>query len=450
MKNKLLYILLCLFVVGCNTQNSTPNKNTNSSSHSSIITGIINGPTSIAVGDLVTYKLDSNQQVSWESTDALILNINSKGEAIAFKEGSVTIIARDTNSNVIASLNVTVENKVNLPTSELELSNLFQTAISLEKEGSTYHLKRLSSEIEQTYTQEAKIYDDFYINETEDIYTNHTGSHHEITTEYKGIKDGYYYDISDSNENSYGIKRKIVNNNATEYEILESEAKERIVGPRFINQFYTRLSDMWGARTLDLSIVVEELEDSFKLHLKNTYLFVWYDGISNDSRLLEATLEFANDGFFLSGHFKETEYIEHQYDVAKNDWIDNPQVKDTEEYLFSAVRGEKHDSTEVEINPKEYFVTSVTEARYTMPVVVGDYINTNYITLVNYEGDKSIDIDYFTITGIQNDDNLVCIVKDTTNGGYIAISEGTAYLVCQMSYSPEVVFLVEIEVLGVE
>ncbi len=450
MKNKFLYVLLCLFVVGCNAQNSTSSKNTNSSSHSSIINSFIVGPTTIKVGDLVTYSLDGNQKVNWESSNSLILNINSKGEAIAFKEGTVTIFAKDSNANIVASLNIIVKNKVSIPTSELELSNLFQTAISLEGEGSTYTLNRLSSEINQTYTQEVKMYDDFYINETEDNYTNHSGEHHETATEYVGISDGYYYDISDGNEKSYGIKRKIVSSNATDYEILESTAKERVNNPGFISQFYTRLSDMWGSRTLDLSIEIEELEDSFKLNLKNTYLFVWYDGVSNDSRLLEATLEFANDGFLLSGHFKETEYAEHQYNVAENKWIDNPEVKDTEEYFFSALRGEKHTTIGNELNPKDYFVTSVTKASYTNTVLVGDYINTKYITLVDYEGNKSVDTTYFTIKGIQNDDDLVCIAEDTTNGGYVAISEGTAYLICQMSYSPEVVFLVEIEVLGAE
>ena len=37
-------------------------------------------------------------------------------------------------------------------------------------------------------------------------------------------------------------------------------------------------------------------------------------------------------------------------------------------------------------------------------------------------------------------------MADTKAGGYICVSEGTAYLVCSMMYSPDVIFLVEVVV----
>ena len=121
-------ILLCLglFLVGCN--------NVESSSTNSINELVeINGPTSIGVGEVVVYSINYNGDVFWSSSDPLILNINSNGEAVTYKEGNVTITVKNENNEIIDTIDVVVEIKVSIPTNELELSSLFTTAMSLEK-----------------------------------------------------------------------------------------------------------------------------------------------------------------------------------------------------------------------------------------------------------------------------------------------------------------------------
>lgn len=454
MKNKLIYLGLCLSLVACGGNNSTsklnsPSSNSSSLNNDSVITGIIEGPTLIGVGDLVVYTLNSSStaKINWESSDRSVLEINSKGEAIAWKEGFVVISALDANNNVISLMEVTVENKINYPTNEMELYNLLTSSMELEHEASDIKIEKKSSSISQVYSKTVKVYDDFYISLIDDEYNNHTGYNHEISTNYYGIKDGYFYDISDSSAISYGIKRKIVKANPTDYEIVESQALERIQDPNCINLFVSYLADIWGARTLGLNIEVEEKDDSFVLKLSNTYLFVWADGVSNDSKYYEATLEFSNDCFLLNGYFKATTYIDNQYNVSENKFFDNPEIKETQEYKFVATRGAKHNNSENTFIPEEYFVTSVTKAKYNDSLIVGSRINVDKIELEEYEGSKSLDYTNILIKGIQNDGDNVVVAEDTSTGGYVCISSGTAYLVCQMMYSPEVIFLVEIEVM---
>lgn len=454
MKNKLIYLGVCLSLVACGGNSSTsmpknPSNNSNSSSNISVITGVIDGPNSIGVGDLVVYTLDSSSitKINWVSSDNSILEINSKGEAIAWKEGVVLISALDANNNVIAVMEVTIENKINYPTNEMELYNLLTSSMDLEHEASDIVIEKKSSSISQVYSKNVKVFDDFFISYIDDEYNNHTGYNHEISTNFYGIKDGYFYDISDSNAISYGIKRKIVKANPTDYEIVETQALERVQDPNCINLFVSYLSDIWGARTLGLNIEVEEKDNSFILKLSNTYLFVWADGVSNDSKYYEASLEFSNDGFLLNGYFKATTYIDNQYNVSQNSFYDNPEVKETQEYKFIATRGEKHVINENTFVPEEYFVTSVTKAKYTSPLNVGSKINVDKIELEEYEGINSLDCNNILIKGIQNDGDNVVITEDTTTGGYVCVSSGTAYLVCQMMYSPDVVFLVEVEVM---
>lgn len=451
MKNKLVYLGLCLSLVACSgsspsSKNSSPK--VPSVSNSTTINAVIVGPNSIGVGDLVVYSLDKEVAgVKWQSSDNKTIEINSRGEAIAWKEGTVTLTAIDANNKVINTIIVTVENKVSYPTNEMELHSFLNKAKELEKEGSDFIFTKNSTSIEQHYTKTIKMYTDFYVATIDDEYTNHTGYHHVQSTDFYGIKDGYFYDVSDSNEVSYGIKRKIVSSNPTEYEILESQALERVEDPNCISSFMNYFGEIWGARMLGLNIEVDEKENSFILNLTNTYLFVWADGVSNDSRYYEGTLEFSNDGFLLNGNLTVTTYEEHQYIVSENKWVDNPKVKNSDEYSFSATRGPKHNVADNIFVPEDYFVSSVTKANYNKSLLVGDRILVDNIVLEDYQGYKSLDINNIVIERIQNEGDTVSIIEDTTTGGYICVSAGTAYLVCSMMYSPDVIFLVEVEVM---
>lgn len=444
MKNK--GILLCLGLLLCGCNNSEVSSSFSSSSE--IISYSISGPTEMSVGDVVLYTINYDKNVIWSSSDSLVIDINSKGEAVSYKEGTVLISASDSNNNVLASLNVSVINKLSHPKNELDISSLFNNAIELEKEASESKLLITSSSIQQIYTQEATMYEDFYINVTKDEYTNYSGYHNDESIDFVGIKGDYFYDISDSNASPYGIKRKIVSINPTDYEILQSEANKRAESPRFVYYFYSKLVDLWGARTLDLNIECSDTEDGFKVNLSNTYLFVWANGVDNDSRYYEAELYFNNNGNFLSGTFKATTYEDSQYDVENNCWKDNPKVKNIETYSYEATLGAKKPNSEAKMIPEEYFVTSVTLASYEPenPLEVGSRIIGDYIVLKEYEGPKALDTKNILIKGIKNDGSEVVIMEDTLNGGYEVVNKGRAYLICQMMYSSEITFLVEIVV----
>lgn len=442
MKNKGILLCLGLLLFGCNNSNVTSSSN---SSNETIVYSI-SGPTEMGVGDVVLYTINYEGSISWSSSDSLVIDINSKGEAVSYKEGSALISASDSNNTVLASLDVTVVNKLSYPKNELDISSLFNNAIELEKETSKSKLLITSSSINQTYTQEATMYEDFYINVTKDEYTNYSGYHNEESVDFVGIKGDYFYDISDSNTSPYGIKREIVSSNPTDYEILQSEALKRAQSPRFVYYFYSKLVDLWGARTLDLNIECSDTEDGFKVNLSNTYLFVWANGVDNDSRYYEAELFFNNNGNFLNGTYKATTYEDSQYDVENKNWIDNPKVKNIETYTYEATLGAKAPNSEAKILPEEYFVTSVTSACYEPenPLEVGSRIISDYIVLKEYEGPKALDTKNVLIKGIKNDGSEVVIMEDTLNGGYEIVNKGKAYLICQMMYSSEITFLVEI------
>ena len=142
MKNKLIYLGLCLSLVACGGSSSS-SKNSSpkvpSVSNSTVINAVIVGPNSIGVGDLVVYSLDKEVAgVKWQSSDNKTVEINSRGEAIAWKEGTVTLTAIDANNKVINTIIVTVENKVSYPTNEMELHSFLNKAKELEKEGSDF------------------------------------------------------------------------------------------------------------------------------------------------------------------------------------------------------------------------------------------------------------------------------------------------------------------------
>lgn len=442
MRKQGILFTIGLLLSGCN--------NNMSSISSSIQTNTyeINGPTSIGVGEVVVYSIDYQGEVLWSSSDPLVLDINSNGEAVTYKEGIVIITANDNKANILDTIEVNVINQVSLPTNNLEISNLFSNAISLENEVSTNKLEITSSSINQVYVQEAKMYDGFYINQTSDVYENYSGKHNETSTDFIGIKGEYFYDISDNNTNKYGIKRKVVSSNPTNYEILESEAKKRAESPKFINSFYNKLVDMWGARTLDLEIETIKNEEGFTLNLSNIYLFVWANGIDNDSKFYEASLNFANDGYFISGTYTVLTYEDSQYDVQNEKWKDNATIKSTETYTYSSVRGEKLSSEDVTFIPEDYFVKSVISASYepSTPLTIGSRIRSDFIVLKEYESATAVDTKNILITGVKNINNQVVIIEDTTNGGYEIVSSGSAYLICQMMYSSDVTFLVEVTV----
>ena len=262
MKSKFILLGLCCSLVACGSSNSkkTSNSSSNSvvnSSSSTVLNVSIVGPSTMEVGDLVTYSLSSSvANVKWQSSDSKVVEINSRGEAISWKEGVVTISALDSNNNVLATIEVTVEDKVSYPTNEMELHVALNNAKELEKEGSDFVFIKNSTTINQHYSKTVKAYKNFFISNVDDEYTNHTGYHHELSTEFYGIKDGYFFDVADSNESSYGIKRKVVASNPTDYEISESLALERIEDPNMISQFVNYFGDIWGARTLGLNIEV--------------------------------------------------------------------------------------------------------------------------------------------------------------------------------------------------
>lgn len=443
MKNKGILLCVGLLLCGCNNTNVSNSNTTNEVGQYSI-----NGPTEMGVGDVVLYTINYSGNVNWSSSDSLVIEINSKGEAVSYKEGSALISASDSNNTVLASLDVTVVNKLSYPKNELDISSLFNNAIELEKETSKSKLLITSSSINQTYTQEATMYEDFYINVTKDEYTNYSGYHNEESVDFVGIKGDYFYDISDSNTSPYGIKREIVSSNPTDYEILQSEALKRAQSPRFVYYFYSKLVDLWGARTLDLNIECSDTEDGFKVNLSNTYLFVWANGIDNDSRYYEAELFFNKKGNFLNGFYKATTYEDSQYDIENNKWKDNPKINNVETYTYEAELGDKKNNSDATMLPEEYFVTSVTLANYEPKntLEVGSRIISDYIVLKEYKGPKALDTKNILIKGIKNDGSEVVIMEDTLNGGYEVVNKGRAYLICQMMYSSEITFLVEIVV----
>lgn len=443
MKNKCIFLCLSLLLCGCNNEIST---SINSSSSEYVIS--IQGPSFMNVGEVALFSINYDSEVIWESSDSLIIEINSKGEAVSFKEGKVIISAKNKEMKILATLDVEVGYKVSYPKNELDLINLFNKAIELENEISTSKLTIILSEIEQTYTQEVEMYEDFYINVTNDEYTNYSGYHNEKSIDFVGIKGDYFYDISDGNVNSYGIKRKIVNSNATDYEILELEAKKRSQSPRFISSFYNKLADSWGGRTLDINIKCSDTQDGFKVELSNTYLFVWANGIDNDSKYYSAELFFNNAGNFLNGTFELKVYEESQYDVKNNKWKENAKIKSIEVCQYESVLGVKKNNNEANLVPEDYFVKSVTYATYetTSPLKIGDRIIRDNIVLKEYEGSKAVDTKNILIKGIKNSSEEVVIVEDTLNGGYVIMNTGKAYLICQMMYSSDVTFLVEITV----
>ncbi len=407
----------------------------------------IQGPTVVEVGEVVKYTYSSNKSFYWVSSEPLILDISSNGEAVAFKEGNVTIAVEDSNKKVLDSLNVSVEYKINIPTSTLEISNLFNIAIGLEKDVVTSKLETTNTYINQQKVEEAHMFKDYYTIATNDSYENYAGKFEEESIDYRGIKDGFFYDLSLNSGASYAIKRKIVDSNQTDYEILRNEALQRLVSPKFVNAFYYKLAEMWGARTLDLKITAIENEKGFTLKLENTYLFLWANGVDNDSKFYEATINFSNDGFLESGEFKETKYQQTQYDVKTSTWVKNAKIDSEFIIKYSCVRGQRLDQAS-EIIPEDYFVQSVTKAVYepAQALTVGGRINSDYIVLREYEKESAIDIKNIIIFDVQNDDNKTVIVKDEVNGGYVAISTGTCYLICKMMYSSEVTFLVEVTV----
>ena len=416
---------------------------------SSSLTLTIEGPSSVGVGEVVKYTYNINQEFTWNSSDASVLEIYSNGEAVAFKEGTVVISALDSKGATLASLNVLVEDKVNIPSSTIELSSLFSLAYDLEKEVVSSKLETTDTYIEQVKVEEANMYENYYTIDTDDKYKNYAGEFHNQYVDYRGIKDGFFYDLSLNGESSYALKRKIVDANQTDYEILRSEAESRLSGPRFVNSFYYKLSDMWGARTKDLIFSSSNNDGGFTLTLENTYLFEWANGVDNDSKHYSATLNFANDGYFISGEYKMTTYAQTQYDVKNSTWVENAIIDSEFVIKYSSTRGNREKGDE-RINPADYFVQSVTKAEYVpeKALTVGGRINSDYIVLKEYEKETAIDINNILILDVLPEEgtNKAVVVKDEVNGGYVAVATGTCYLRCQMMYSPDVVFLVEVTV----
>lgn len=443
MNNKALLLCIGLCLFGCNKNNVS----TESSSSSVNVTYLISGPTYMNVGEVAMYTINYEGEINWTSSDPLVLEINSRGEAVTYTEGDVTISAYSSMS-LIASLEVEVGNKIARPTNEVDLASLFNNAMDLEQDISSAKLTITKSDIQEIYTQEVTMYQDFYINISEDEYTNYKGYHHEESETFVGIKNGYFYDVDISSEASYAIKRKVVKSNPTDYEILESEAIKRASTPRFVYSFYSKVCEMWGGRTLDLKIEVTEEKDGFKVKLSNTYLFLWANGIDNDSKCYDAELHFSDDGHLISGEYKLTTYAESQYDASKNTWKDDAIITSVEACKYEAKYEEKKANSEATIIPEEYFVTKVIKASYVSekPLEVGNRIISDNIVLEEYEGPKAIDVNNVIIKGIKNDGNQVVIIEDTLNGGYEIINTGRAYLICQMMYSSDVTFLVEINV----
>ncbi len=408
----------------------------------------IDGPTEIEVGEVVKYSYPYSENISWASSNPSVLEISSNGEAIAFKEGNVTISVLDEEEKVLATLDVSVENKVNIPSTSLEIANLFSISTELEQEVVFSKLEITDTYIDQVKVQEAHMFKNYYTIEIADSYKNYAGEFDERYTEYKGIKDGYYYDLSLKDEASYAIKRKVVDSNQTDYEILRSEAENRLTSPRFVNAFYYKLAEMWGARTLDLKVEEKESQNGFTLELENTYLFEWANGVDNDSKHYEAILNFSNDGFFLDGEFKEIVYEQTQYDVSTSSWVEDAKIAREYTIKYSCSRGQK-EIGEQTIDPTDYFVQSVTSATYEPinPLTVGGRINSDFIVLKEYEKPSAIDINNILIVDVKNDESKIVVVKDEVNGGYVAVATGTCYLVCRMMYSSEVTFLVEVTVL---
>lgn len=440
MKKIYLILGLALGVVSCGPKSNTGD---------TISTFSIVGKTSLEVGEVYKYTVEPNIDVTFESSDDLILTINSKGEATAFKEGTVTITATAKNdSSLKANLYVSVGIQLSIPKDSLGLIELINRASKLESNNKDVSIERTSSSINLLSKQSAKLYNDFYIEKIDESYKNYSGEINENATNFNGIYGNYYYSVSDSNKTSYGIKRKIVDVNPVDLEILRSEAKTKGNNPYYVSKFYDKFASTWGPRTKDLKITGQKDEKgNLSLSVSSIYLFLWADGISNDSAYYESSLFFASDGLLLNASFKETSYEENQYDAKTNKFVENAKVKETETIKYEATRGNKYDNNKADFNPEDYFVKSVTKANYNGDVHIGDYISSKNISLETYEGSKAVDTKDFVIVSVKNPTDQVVITKDTNLSNYVAVSSGKAYLTCQMTYSSDVKFVVEVNVL---
>lgn len=451
MKKRYLIALLPL-LVACGGQTGTSeNFPVEKPSETTPVTDFkIVGPESVAVGDVVTYKVDKDISVDWSSSDVDVLEINSKGEAVTYKEGQVTITAKDKNSEQKATFDVKVENTLTIPNDEMGMSQLFQTIYEKEMLANEFSFRQTDTDIKQEQTRNAKMYDaNFFVEEYEDKYENYSGQHHDIETRFKGIDENYYTEVVESNKKGLALRMKIVDENPSNIQITREDAIKRASQVGYASSFYTKLSDMWTSeRTLDLSIVSEKTEDGFKLQLNNYYLFIWANGTSNDCRGYEATLDVAADGFLKSAKFTTITYEDSQWDVSNNKLKDDAVVRDTETIEYAAIRGDKYPASSSTFHPEEYFVTSVSKAVYQSdaPVKVGDNILRNNIVIEEYQGPKALDLAYFNITSVEKVDEKDVVAYDPITGQYTAIGVGKAKLVCQMIMSEDVTFTVDINV----
>ncbi len=453
---KKIYLLLGIALGLCSCGGNTITTSNSSSSNVEEQTTLnIIGPNEVSIGDVVKYTVEPNIDVSFQSSDDLVLSINGRGEATTFKEGQVTITATSKeDANVKGTLNVKVNPaKMQLPNDYLGITELINKAKELESSASEISMETIKTDLKETRLQNVKLYDgNFYIETIDDEYTNHSGYTHEITTVFNGVYQNNYYEIHDGNIGSYVIKQKIVDENAVRdnNEILESDAIKKGTNPSYVSAFTYDIYSLWGARTLDLKIDGEVTNEGMTLTLSNIYLFCWADGVTNESTYYETTLKFDNDGFLYEGIYQEIEYQENQYDTKINDFVEDAEIKDTKTVTFNAKKGVKFASNTSNILPTDYFVSSVTKANYAIDVHVNDLILVRNVELVEYEGAKALDIDEIKIIDVINDDDKILLSKDAFSGQYMAMQEGTAYLLCQMTYSNDVQFLVEIVILPKE
>lgn len=449
---KKIYLLALLpLLVACGSPSESVTTGTDKPSDTTTVADFsIVGPTKVDLGDVVTYSVDKNIPVTWSSTDPDVLEINSKGEAVSYKTGDVTITATDS-ENRKATLEVSVEKELMIPADEMGMSALFQTVYEQEQLANEFTFLRTDTSIQQTLNLDAKLYDEnFFIETSDEEYTNYAGeTKHIQETHYKGLEEDYYTEINDSTEKGSAFRMKVVEENPSDYEISREDAIEKASIVGYAHTFYLEMSEMWtNERTLDLQIESEETEDGFQLHLTNYYLFVWANGVSNDCRGYDAILDVSNDGFLKSATFTTTTYEESQWDVNNNKLVENAKIQYTSSITYGATRGDKFAASTSDFKPGDYFVTSVTKATFNEnnPVKIGDQILANKIVIEEYKGEKALDLDYFVITGVEDKVGENVIVYDPINGKYLASSEGQAQLTCTMLMSENVTFHVDVTV----
>lgn len=443
MHPRIKVLLLFPILVSCHTRGE---QNSYNSSYGYLVSSFsIVGPKEIFPNEVIQYSLnDTSLEATWESEDSNILSITQSGLATAHNEGDTTIYA--ITSKGTASVNISVRRRKILPSNFDELQEILNYAIDMESEASD-----VSYRIEKPYSETKKIsrtvtvYENSYLSKTLEESDTTT----ENTSEYVGIKNDYFYSLSLSESYSVGLKKKIVEDGdgiITNGEIDVEEAKERSTNPGYLQYFYYAIKPMWSESTTNTPVFkTHESKNGFEVEISSSSLHVYGDKVGNDYTEYTLFLSFSDNGFLTHGSYSIINYASGQYDVDKGKLKDNPKIASEEDALYTATQAPFYEDSNCEIDPEDYFVSKVNKAVYKNELGVGDYIYEKNILLKDYESELSLDVDSVKIESIESLDGEDCVTM-SEYGYYQAVKEGNILLHCQMSYSSDVTFDVEVTI----